>query len=305
MKSATKKLPLSKSEREARKKKIVSFCILLLISLVWVFPLIYMLGLSFKTTNEIILYPTNIFPTWGNWTIEHYQGFFQMKDGHIDNLPMWMINSAVITFISVGLGGLLTVFAAYSFVFLRWKGKIFIYAMIIASMSIPGVIGYVPQYSMYCAMAKSLNLSTSFVFAYAWIIGPGLAGAFNLLLTVNAYKAIPNEIVESARSDGSSEFEIFWHITTPLIKSTIIVCALFAFAGSWNNLMWPQLILSGFDSIRKTITVQLTGYINNQDLGYKGLAMATCVFSIIPTFLVYIFAQNRIIEGLATTGVKK
>lgn len=305
MKRNTKRLKLSKSERIAIKNKTISFIILFVVCLIWLIPLLIMLGMSFKTTEDIIAHPTRIFPTWGNWTLEHYLGFFKMKDGHIDNLPLWMINSTISTVLTVVIGGVLTVLAAYSFVFLKIKGTKFIVAVIAASMTIPGVITFVPSYIMFSRIGASTSFGSSIVYIYAWIIGPGLAGAFNLMLMINAYKTIPQEIVESARSDGASEWKIFTKITTPLVKSTIVVCALFSFSGSWNALQWPQLLLAGQDSIYKTITIQLIGYVNNQAIDYKGIAMATCLFSMLPTFIVYLFAQNRIIEGLASTGVKK
>lgn len=305
MKNSTKRCNLSKSERIKIKNKTISFVILFVICFIWIIPLLYMLGMSFKTTPDIIANPTQLFPDFGKWTFENYAGFFQMKDGHIDDLPLWMINSIVSTLISVVLSIIITVLASYAFVFLRFKGSKLILTLITASMAIPSVITFVPLYTMYTTIGQSLGINSSIIYVYAWVIGPGLAGAFNLVLMVDAYKSIPKEIVESARSDGANEWKVFFKITTPLIKSTIIVCALFAFSGSWNALLWPQLILGSQDSINKTITVSLIGYISNQSIDYKGLAMATCVFSMLPTFIVYLFAQNKIIEGLASTGVKK
>lgn len=305
MKMTSKRCNLSKSERTAYKNKTISFIILFIICVIWIIPLLYMIGMSFKTTQDIIENPSTLFPSFGNWTFENYTGFFQMKNGHIDDLPMWMINSTVSTLISVVLGGVLTVLAAYAFVFIRFRGSKFLSTIITASMAIPSVISFVPLYLMYTTIGQSIGINNSIVYVYSWVIGPGLAGAFNLILMIDAYRSIPKEIVESARSDGASEWMIFLKITTPLVKSSIIVCALFAFSGSWNNLLWPQLILGGQESINKTITVSLIGYISNQSIDYKGLAMATCVFSMLPTFIVYLFAQNRIIEGLATTGIKK
>lgn len=305
MKTATKRCALSKSEREARGKKIISFLILLIVCALWILPLLYMVGTSFKTTTDIMNNPASIFPSAGNWTWEHYVGFFQMKGDRIDDLPIWVINSIAITSIQVILSVSMTVFAAYSFVFLRFKGSKFIMAVIIASMTIPGVIGLVPSYTLFVNIGRDLQLNESIVYVFFWIMAPGLASAFNLLIMINAYKAIPKEIAESARSDGASEWRIFWKITTPLVKSTIVVIALFSFSGSWNALEWPQLLLSGYDTTYKTITVAIVAYTSNQGIDYKGLAMATCVFAMMPTFIIYLIAQNRIVEGLANTGVKQ
>jgi multiple sugar transport system permease protein len=120
----------------------------------------------------------------------------------------------------------------------------------------------------------------------------------------NFFKSIPKEIVESARSDGASNMTIFKRIVCPLAKSTIMLIVLFSFTGSWNSLTWPQLLLSGGLSYWKTITVALTGYAGGNAWSKTGVAMATSVFALMPIIIIFIITQDKMIDGLASTGVK-
>ena len=110
--------------------------------------------------------------------------------------------------------------------------------------------------------------------------------------------------MESAKSDGASNAKIFFRIVCPLAKSTVMLIVLFTFTGSWNNLLWPQLLLAGESSYWNTITVALTGYTGGSSWGTAGVATATSVFALLPIIIIFIITQNKMIDGLASTGVK-
>lgn len=307
MKSDTLRLQTSKSEREAKRNKIVSFIVLLVICVFWLFPFIYVFGMSFRTVEDMALYPTSIFPHAGGWTLENYASFFRVgEDGELDVLINALINSTVTAILHVVISLVITVLAAYSFVFLRYKGRNFIYTLIIASLAVPSVIGLAPMFSMYISIGKGLNIFDHLIYFYIWLIFPGIAGAFNLMIMVNCFKAIPKDIVESSRSDGASEFAIFRRVILPLARSSMLVCVLFSFNGNWNNLMFPQLVVAmqSDQQAHTTITVALMSWIQNTDIEFRGIAMATCVVSVVPMIIVYVFTQSKMIDGLASTGMK-
>lgn len=306
MKKPLRRSSLSKSERESRRNKIKAFVILLVVCLLWLFPFVYVFGMSLRTTEDLVLYPSSIFPHAGGWTFEHYTNFFELHDGNIDTLMSALINSTITTLIHVLVSMIITVFAAYSFVFMRYKGRAFIYALIIFVMPIPSVIGFAPMYSMYISIGKQSGVLDSLWYFYSWIIFPGVAGAFNLMIMHNCFRSMPKEIVESARSDGASETEIFRRVVLPLARSSILVCALFSFNGCWNNLVFPQLVVAAQSDVQmhNTITVALMGWIKNESVEFHGKAMASCVMSILPLMLMYFFTQSKMIDGLSSTGVK-
>lgn len=295
-----------KSEKEMRKHKIISFVILFIVCAIWLFPFIYVLGMSFRTVNDMVLYPSSIFPHKDGWTLDNYSVFFKITDGKMDMLINAMINSVITTALNVIISLIITVFAAYSFVFMRYKGKMFIYTLIIATMAVPTVIGFAPMFSMYVSIGKQSNILDNILYFYSWLIFPGVAGSFNLMIMVNCFRMIPKDVIESARSDGASELTVFRRVVIPVAKSSMLVCALFSFNGSWNNFIFPQLVVAmQSDSLsHSTVTVSLMGWITNNDISFRGIAMATCVVSLVPLVIMYIVTQNKMIDGLASTGVK-
>lgn len=298
---------LTKSELTRRREKIVSFVVMFVISVIWVLPLIYMVGTSFKSDFDLQAHPEKLFPSArSEWTLKHYTGFI-VREGKIDNMPVWMFNSLWSTLATVGLTVAVDLLTAYAVVFLRFKGKDAIVKFLLVWMAVPGVIGTAPSFAIYSSMRRALNITgdvATYAYIYMWLIVPGITGIFNMLLMRNFFLSIPMDIVDSAKSDGASSMVIFRRIVCPLAKSTVMLIVLFTFTGSWNSLVWPQLLLSGQKSYWNTITVALTGYTGGGGWSATGIAMATSVFALIPIVIIFIITQNKMIDGLASTGVK-
>lgn len=291
-------------EKKINVGKVVSFVILLIVSLLFAFPFLYMIGISFKSETDMILNPSGMFPSVGEWTLDNYANFI-WRDGQLDNLPKWILNSLVTAGVTILISELICSLAAYGFVFLEFRGSKTLFTLLIMTMAIPGVIGTTAQFSMYANIGTATDLLNNPVYIYFWIIFPGTSSVFNVYLMRNALLSIPKDIVESARSDGASNFRIYISVVLPIIKSTLLVIGLFCFTGSWNSLLWPQLLLSGKEQGIYTITYALslfTGRIEGWTA--QAVTMATAVFSLIPVLIVFIFTQNKMIEGMATSGVK-
>lgn len=315
---------LSKSEKQNRREKAIAFIILLIVSIIWIFPFLYLIGTSFKDEYSLASGNPTIFPEWGHWTFEHYLGFIDSSNhGRVDNLPIWMANSLVSTTLTVLFTLIVDTLAAYAFTFFKFKGKKAILAILFFSMAIPGVIGTTPMYSMYVAIGKATGLNEValftlhgtengidvvekiYLYPFLWLILPGIAGVFNLILMKNFFDSIPPDIIDSARSDGAGDFKIFWKIVLPLARSTVLLIVLFVFVGSWNDLIWPQLIVSS-NELNYTINVALAGYTGGAGtFTAKAAQCAAAVFALLPILILFIFVQNKMIDGLASTGVKR
>ena len=296
-----------KKTHKYTKGQIIAFAILLIVCILWTFPLIYMLGASFKTEEEIVLNPTGLFPSsWKGFAgIDNYAGFI-IRDGKLDNMPKWMFNSLMSAFLGVTITLILCTTASYAFVFCNFRGRKVLFRILLFSMTIPGIIGTTASFAIFANIGKSIDAIGQYWYLYFWIIVPGCASVYNMYLLKNFLESIPKDIVESARTDGASNFRIFARIIMPLAKSTLLLIGLFAFTGSWNNLLWPQIVISasGNNVGWNTVTTALAGHATSNSLGSMGVNMATAVFSLIPIIIVFVFTQNRMIEGLATTGVK-
>lgn len=297
----------TKSELTKRREKIVSFIVLFVISVLWALPLIYMVGTSFKSDYDLQANPDKLFPSsFSEWTLKHYTGFI-VREGKIDNMPVWMLNSLWSTLATVALTVIFDLLTAFAVVFLQFRGKKILMKFLMLWMAVPAVIGTAPSFALYSQLRRSLGIggdAATYAYIYVWLIVPGVTGIFNMLLMRNFFASIPKDVIDSAKSDGASYMTIFRRIVCPLAKSTVMLIVLFTFTGSWNSLVWPQLLLSGEKSYWNTVTVALTGYTSGSGWSRTGIAMATSVFALIPIVIIFIITQNKMIDGLASTGVK-
>ena len=175
-----------------------------------------------------------------------------------------------------------------------------IFAFVIFTMAIPGVIGTTIRFAAFAKLGQALDAMSQAWYYFVWLIVPGAVDVYHVFLIKNYFDSVPYEIIESARSDGASDFKIFLSIILPLAKSTLLLVGMFTFTSSWNNLFWANLIVG---PIKKWQTI--TVYLSNVDNTQRGRVMASSVVSLLPILIAFIFMQNKMIDGLASTGVKK
>lgn len=279
--------------------RIVSTICLLILGAIWIMPLIWALGASFKpdTITDI----NQIFPSLENWTFEWYQLLFSF-DGDYPVLR-WILNSFVVGCIHTVLYLIIVSFAAYALVFLDWKFKNAIFTVVVSSMMFPGIITLVPLYNLFNSLGIAGN--PTWVYLIGCIL-PGLGGVFGLFLIRQFFLGLPKELVEACKVDGCNNFQIFFRVILPIGKNAIFVAAIFAFLGNWNDYLWPQLIASGgVDVLGRewlTLPVGLSVLVSGRTGDTSPLAGA--VISAIPVMIVYLFAQKYIINGVSRSGIK-
>ena len=138
------------------------------------------------------------------------------------------------------------------------------------------------------------------------LVLPGLGGVYGLYLIRQFLVSIPKDLIENARMDGASNLEIFFKVVLPLGKSALYVQGLFGFMGAWNDVQWAQLIIGNAPRSTWTLAYGLKVISDNAEAAESmTLAFASAVITMIPIFIVYLFAQSKIIEGVANTGVKR
>ncbi len=279
--------------------RIVSTICLLILGAIWIMPLIWALGASFKpdTITDI----NQIFPSPENWTFEWYQLLFSF-DGEYPVLR-WILNSFIVGCIHTILYLIIVSFAAYALVFLNWKFKNAIFTVVVSSMMFPGIITLVPLYNLFNSLGIAGN--PTWVYLIGCIL-PGLGGVFGLFLIRQFFLGLPKELVEACKVDGCNNFQIFFRVILPIGKNAIFVAAIFAFLGNWNDYLWPQLIASGgVDVLGRewlTLPVGLSVLVSGRTGDTSPLAGA--VISAIPVMIVYLFAQKYIINGVSRSGIK-
>ena len=161
-------------------------------------------------------------------------------------------------------------------------------------MVFPSVINLIPLYKI-CAALHMINTKWA-------LILPGASGAFNIFLIRQFMLSIPKELDEAARIDGASWFQIYYKIMLPLCAPVLTVVGMFAFTGSWNDFLWPTLVISNVDKM--TITPGMQILKGTYDV-YPSHAMAGGIVSVIPTFVLFLFAQKYFIKGMQLQSAVK
>ncbi|MFS0772687.1 carbohydrate ABC transporter permease [Sphingomonas sp. 1P08PE] len=258
-------------------------------------PLAYMLIVSFMPRGESGTLPTPLWPS--RWSGENYYELLvrRLIDGAWFDyriMPaLW--NSLLVAAISTALGLLLTVPAGYAFAKLRFRGRERLLKLLIASLVVPGQVAMLPLFLIF----RELGLVNS----YAGVILPSLAGIFAILFVRQATLAIPDEMIDAARMDGAGEGRIFVSIVLPLLMPITVTLALFMFLGSWNDFLWPLIVLA--DQNLYTLPVAVAG-IAREHAADGELMMAAAVVTTMPVLLLFLFLQRYYLTGLLGGSVK-
>ncbi len=283
---------------DSRLIQINCFVVLALFSFYWMLPLLIGVIGSFTSQYSFTYAPGHLIPVDG-FTWDNYVSLFNQHELDGTRIPVerWILNSFLVASANTFLYLLIAGAAAYAFVFLRFKFRSILFLVIIFTMVIPGIATMAPQLSNIANLGISKSL---------WaLILPGLGGVGGLYLIRQFYLSIPMDLIESARIDGASDIRIFFKIVLPLAKTVFLVQGLFCFMGSWNDLFWPQIVIGTSNKELWTLPVGVAYLSSSKTANSMGLSLASAIFSAFPIFILYLFTQNKIIEGVATSGVKR
>ncbi|MCH3977230.1 MAG: carbohydrate ABC transporter permease [Bacilli bacterium] len=287
------------------KSKIIAFVILLLVSVIALLPILWGVVGSFRHYSDFNLYPEKFFPSnWSAFTLDGYKELFSKTEYIPSNanewFPIWnwILNSFVVSIGGTLIYLVIASFAAYAFVFLDFKYSNRLFHILLLSMTIPGIVTMTPQ-------LINMNLLGAYKSLLGLII-PSFGGIYGVFLIRQFFLGIPKDLVENAKMDGASNFQIYRKVVLPLGKSVMYVQGLFGFMSAWNDVQWAQLIIGNAPRSTWTLAYGLKVISDNSE-SYQAitLALASAVIAMIPIFIVYLIAQSKIIEGVAFTGVKR
>ena len=281
--------------------QIIAFAILVLVSITWIVPFLWMVATSLKTPQELV--GTNFWPK--NPTFEPYRtAFFEF-----DRLPSWLrwtANTAIITFVAVVGKVISTTLVAYAFARLRWPGRDTVFALVLATMMIPSVVTMIPQFLVFAKLpAFGFQGSQNWINTFLPLTVPAFTGdAFFIFLMRQQMRSIPMELSEAAKIDGASELRVWWDVIVPLVKPVMAVVAIFTFQAAWEDFMGPLLYLQREDKY----TLQLG--LRQFDAAAGGLPawnelMAASLVVMIPTIVIFLIFQKYFIEGVQIAGSLK
>ena len=257
-----------------------------LVALLVLAPLLWMLTVSLMSTGEAASFPPPIIPDAP--TFEHYRALF------VDyGVGRYLLNSAALATLATLLALTFTLPAGYAFAKLRFRGRKRTFQALVGALVIPGQIGMLPLF----LMLKSMGLVNS----YAGALVPWLAGIFGVFLVRQYALSVPDEMLEAARIDGAGEWQIFTRLVLPTLQPVIVTLALFVFLGSWNDFLWPLIILSDQDLY--TLPVALAA-LSREHVQDNELMMAGSVVTTLPVLIVFLALQRYYLSGLMAGSVK-
>ena len=249
-------------------------------------PLFWMVSASLMPAGDASALPPHILPR--KVTFEHYVALFTRLD-----LARYFFNSALITVLATVLSVVISSMAGYAFAKLRFRGRDGLLKGLSAALVVPAQVGMLPLF----LLLREMGL----VNTYMGVLIPYLASIFAILMIRQYMLSFPDDLLHAARIDGASEMRIFWSIVVPIVKPILVTLAAFTFLSSWNDFMWPLIILS--DDSRYTLPVALANLVGEhvQDIE---LMMAGSVVTILPALAVFLVFQRAYVRGLMAGGVK-
>jgi multiple sugar transport system permease protein len=277
-----------RGRRSGGPKRVLQYAVLIILTVLFVSPLIWMAVTSFKTQAGAIS-PT---PQWvpRDPTTSAYDSLIGSSATPVFR---WFVNSVLAATAQALLVVATAALAAYALARMEFRGKRLIFGTIVATLFVPAVILIIPNY-IIVSQFQWLDSLTA-------VIVPGAASAFGVFFLRQFFTSLPAELEEAAYVDGAGPFRIFWSVVLPLSKPALATLALLAFLTNWNDFLWPLYVL--FSAPQQTLPAGLATLQNANAVRYD-LLMAGAMIAAVPVLLMYLVAQRFVIEGVSRTGLK-
>ena len=273
-------------ERSRKIATFLTYAVLIIGSIIMIFPFVWMILTSSKTVPESNMIPPTILPA--RWMLDNFKDV-------VTNLPFvnLYINTALMVLFRVICAVVFSSMAGYAFAKLNFKGKNLLFGIVLVQMSLPSQIFIIPQYQMVAKMGMANT-----IFA---LVFPGLVSAFGTFFLRQTYMGIPTEIGEAAYLDGCNQFETFYKVMFPLTGTSVAALTIFTAVFAYGDLMWPQVVNS--DTTMMTLFAGLASLQGVFETNYP-IMMAGSLLAMLPMVVLYLIFQRQFIEGIASTGGK-
>ena len=272
-------------------KKIINYIVLIIIALVFMFPLIWMVVSSFKNDVQIFTDISSMkafVPTFMDDVFINYKQVVQ-------KLPLLqaMLHSFGYISVIILISLIVNSMAGYAFARLKFPKKNLIFSIILAVMIIPAQTVMLPQFSIIYKMG--------FTNSYMGLILPAIASPMYIFLFRQQFLGIPESIEEAAKLDGASQVRIFFQLIVPLAKPIYATVIILQFIALWNDFVWPVMVIS--DTSKQTVQMALSSLFNIKPVNY-GNVMAGLTIVTIPVLILFLALQKYYVAGVASTGAK-
>jgi len=267
-------------------RKFLLYSALLIAAGSFIYPFIWMMGAAFAPSHEIArmtLWPAH--PTWSNFR------------SMIAKIPIGrsLVNSLLVAGFTTALVLITGSTVGYALAKMRFRGRQLVFYVIVFTMSLPFQVTLIPN---YITMVNLHLLDT-----YLALIIPFSVSAFAVLMFRQAFQGLPQALIDAARLDGCNELGIIFRVLWPNIKSTIVTVSILTFIGSWNEVLWPLIVIRNEQlmTMPQLVTLFAVGGRADSQLGVK---IAAAVLLALPVMIAFIFFQRLFIQSMASTGLK-
>ncbi|NLG48730.1 MAG: carbohydrate ABC transporter permease [Chloroflexi bacterium] len=263
--------------------------LLLLLSLLALVPFWWMMSGGFKSLGDLFVFPPRFWPT--KWSLDGYQRLFRYFP-----FARNFMNSVVISVLSTFGNLLSSSLAAFAFARMRFKGKGFLFMLFLSTLMVPGIVYLIPQFMIF----RSLHWINTLL---PLIVPSFFSNAFSIFLLRQFFSTLPAELEDSGKIDGANWPRIYYSISLPLIKPALVTLGLFAFMGSWNDLLHPIIYLSKLEQLNLTAASAYlrTSYHSGEN---QNVEMAAATLTVIPVLAIFVFVQRYIVNSLVFSGLK-
>lgn len=272
---------------QSKVSSVFGHVLMMLIVVIMLYPVAFAVGASFKPQNEIFSNVLNFFtanPTLNN---------FKRAVERIDYFKVvW--NTFAIAFCVMAFKVFTSYLCAYAFVFLNFPLKRILYFVLISTMFIPFTVTMIPNYITISKMGLRDNI--------VGVMLPQLSDAMGIMLLRQQMRTIPKSLIEVGKLEKSSHFTIMTQIVLPIVKPGVISTAIIFFINSWNEYVWPRLILKTTENYTLSLALQL--FVDSEAGSGMGICMAMCVLTMLIPLILFIIFQRQIMATYASSGIK-
>jgi multiple sugar transport system permease protein len=284
--------PRTRGKRTVSASLIAIYAVLIVVAAIWIIPVLFSVFTSFKSVEDFAMNAYSFLPA--KWVTTNYMTLVESAESY----PVfpWLKNSLIISIGHAVLSVVIVSLAGFGYSRLNFRGRDTLFFTLLLISLFPAVVNIIPQYRIVAALG--------WVNSYWAVIIPGLGNVANIFLVRNFMKTIPKELDEAAEIDGAGDFQIFRRIILPAIRPILIVIFLFSFTGAWNDFLWPTIVFNDIQKMPVTAGLQLLSSQMGQ-YNQMGTLMAATVLAIIPTLLLFLFAQRYFLQSLnINSGLK-
>jgi multiple sugar transport system permease protein len=266
--------------------KLSGYALLVFCGLLMIFPILWMVSSSLKMPDKIFSVPVQLIPNPVRF--ENYTESIELAP-----LGRYFFNSIFVGFAITVLSLFFSALAGFGFAKYRFWGSKALFVAVLSTLMIPFQVIMIPLFIIV--------RNFGWLNEYAGLIIPAAISGFGVFLMRQFILSIPDELLDAARIDGASEPGIFWHVILPLCKPPLTALGIFTFLDSWNNLLWPLIVVTKVEM--RTIALGLTEYQTVHGTSYHYL-MAAATLATIPILIMFVLLQRQFIRGVLISGMK-